>query len=89
MRSTTEALTGSLEEPLQPAEPTSESAEKAAISRVLHNACFYLTVNWWSYELCPGQHVRQFHVTEGQHLEQITTLGELPLALCMRGQVAV
>jgi hypothetical protein len=48
-RSTTEALTGSLEEPVQPANPKPESADKAAISRSLHNACFYLTVDWWSY----------------------------------------
>ena len=48
-RSTTEALTGSLEEPVHPANPEPESADKAAISRSLHNACFYLTVDWWSY----------------------------------------
>ena len=30
--------------------------------------CFYSPQGWWTYELCPGRHLRQFHVEEGAPL---------------------
>lgn len=29
--------------------------------------CYYSPQGWWSYELCPGRHLRQFHMEEGRH----------------------
>lgn len=31
----------------------------------LMQSCYYSPQGWWSYELCPGRHLRQFHVDEG------------------------
>ena len=38
--------------------------------------CFYSPQGWWTYELCPGRHLRQFHVEEGAPLPNpVITLG--------------
>mmetsp|Transcript_27770 Transcript_27770/g.35918 ORF Transcript_27770/g.35918 Transcript_27770/m.35918 type:complete len:423 (-) Transcript_27770:108-1376(-) len=29
---------------------------------LLKNTCFYLNVGWWTYLICPGRFVKQFHV---------------------------
>lgn len=38
--------------------------------------CFYVSHGWWSYELCPGHHVGQFHSIEGERrIESVLSLG--------------
>ena len=38
--------------------------------------CYYSPQGWWTYELCPGRHLRQFHVEEGAPLPNpVITLG--------------
>ena len=77
-----EALTGDLGAPLEararlpPATPA-----QAALSRQLHAKCLYLPAGWWSYELCHGHHVRQFHVSQAHAVEQVNTLGAPALAI--------
>ena len=38
--------------------------------------CYYLSQGWWSYELCAGHHLRQFHALPEQgKVESVLTLG--------------
>jgi len=76
VRSASDALSGSLGEPVQPSGTVSGSASEAALKHSHDNKCFYLAAGWWMYELCIGHHVRQFHVSSSKSLEQISTLGE-------------
>ena len=89
-RSASNALTGSLGEPVMPFGAATESvdaatesvdAETASVHAItmedlFDSKCYYHAAGWWTYELCIGYHVRQFHVISGQSLEQISTLGE-------------
>ena len=34
--------------------------------------CYYVDQGWWSYELCPGHHVRQFHAVPEQNMVEAT-----------------
>ena len=34
--------------------------------------CYYVDQGWWSYELCPGHHVRQFHAVPEQNVVEST-----------------
>ena len=47
----------------------------AAVGNIaLH--CYYIDQGWWTYELCPGHHVRQFHVLPEQNgIESAVELG--------------
>ena len=71
-RSLSEALTGSMSEPKPPA----DTADAAAGMTLMNDQCIYLSADWWTYELCSGYHIRQFHVTSTKSLEQMSTLGE-------------
>ena len=76
MRASSEPLTGSLGAPVKPsATPPAAGPAEAAVGRQLHGKCLYVSAGWWSYELCHGQHVRQFHVSEAHAVEQVITLG--------------
>ncbi|CAL8463374.1 g2908 [Coccomyxa elongata] len=38
--------------------------------------CYYVNQGWWSYELCPGHHLGQFHASEEtQRIESALSLG--------------
>jgi hypothetical protein len=41
----------------------------------LNGICLYARSGWWQYEVCPGRHVRQFHV-EDNNIEAQFSLGE-------------
>lgn len=42
----------------------------------LEGHCYYLSQGWWSYELCAGHHLRQFHaLPERGTIESVLTLG--------------
>lgn len=38
--------------------------------------CYYVNQGWWSYELCPGHHLGQFHASEEtKGIESALSLG--------------
>nr|XP_042909766.1 protein OS-9 isoform X3 [Parasteatoda tepidariorum] len=37
--------------------------------------CLLKAKDWWTYELCFGQHIKQFHIEDGQIIGQVLTLG--------------
>ena len=78
-RSASDALSGSLGEPVRPSGAGAETLNHGALEDFHDSKCFYLAVDWWTYELCVNHRVRQFHVTSSQSLEQISTLGETSL----------
>lgn len=80
VRATSEALTGSLGAPITPsAAAAASSPAEAAVGRVLHGKCLYVSAGWWSYEMCAGHHVRQSHASEAHVVEQVITLGAYTL----------
>lgn len=47
----------------------------AALDEVAAN-CYYVSLGWWSYELCPGHHLGQFHALEqSMAIDSILSLG--------------
>ena len=75
-RPAADALTGSLGTPIKVtgSVPPASSVE-SAVARQLHGSCAYLMDGWWTYELCHQRHLRQFHVSVDNGIEQIHTLG--------------
>lgn len=39
----------------------------------LKTTCLFRQEDWWTYEICPGQHVRQFH----QHNQELQSQYDL------------
>jgi hypothetical protein len=56
---------------------------KRSVSEALDNAmakmCKTTTTGWWSYEICYGRHVRQYHINEDGSIGNENTLGKGPL----------
>eukprot|EP00743_Colponemidia_sp_Colp-15_P003944 GILK01004254.1.p1 GENE.GILK01004254.1~~GILK01004254.1.p1 ORF type:complete len:382 (-),score=51.63 GILK01004254.1:129-1274(-) len=36
-------------------------SDPAKLLRPMHTKCFYIVKDYWTYEVCPGKHVSQFH----------------------------
>ena len=48
----------------------------------LVQSCFYSLQGWWSYELCPGRQLRQFHLEEGNRPNPVINMGRYDSQAC-------
>lgn len=58
-----------------------------ALLKALHDRCLYTDAGWWTFELCWGSHLRQFHapgLDAEQKLESVHLLGVLALRQAAR-----
>ena len=52
---------------------TEQEQTPSQLLEPLKSSCLFRQEDWWTYEICPGQHVRQFH----QHNQELMSQYDL------------
>lgn len=74
-----QCLLPQLEEKEEYADKDSSADESTDIKDLLkpleNGPCLLKTKDWWTYELCFGHYIKQYHIDDGKILGQVITLG--------------